>query len=134
MRVWSVSRLAIISGSVAFLAPEIGIVPLSRRPPTMRMRSMWPWLLALARVFAPKLVAPAAARSAPKRRPKTQSRRGITAKVRTTLSGRLRFVLGFRPRRANRRGVALAPRAAGGVLAPAGLGLAAPEVFPQGRL
>ena len=29
MSVWSVSRLAIISGSVAFLAPEIGIVPLS---------------------------------------------------------------------------------------------------------
>ena len=36
----SVSRLAIISGKVAFLAPEIGIVPLSRRPPTMRMRSI----------------------------------------------------------------------------------------------
>ncbi len=36
----SVSRLAIISGSVAFLAPDIGIVPLSRCPPTMRIRSM----------------------------------------------------------------------------------------------
>ena len=32
--------LAIISGSVAFLAPEIGIVPFSGLPPTMRMRSM----------------------------------------------------------------------------------------------
>src|SRR6185436_3120923 len=32
--------LAIISGSVAFFAPEIGIEPLSGRPPTMRMRSM----------------------------------------------------------------------------------------------
>ena len=38
--VWSVSRLAIISGSVAFFAPEIGIVPSRRRPPTMRMRSI----------------------------------------------------------------------------------------------
>ena len=35
-----VSRLAIISGSAAFLAPEIGIVPLSRLPPTILMRSM----------------------------------------------------------------------------------------------
>ena len=34
------SRLAIISGSVAFFAPDIGMVPLSGRPPTMRMRSM----------------------------------------------------------------------------------------------
>src|SRR4051812_19428483 len=32
--------LAIISGSVAFLAPEIGIEPLSGRPPTIRMRSI----------------------------------------------------------------------------------------------
>ena len=32
--------LAIISGRVAFLAPEIGMVPDSGRPPTMRMRSM----------------------------------------------------------------------------------------------
>src|SRR5690242_318670 len=32
--------LAIISGRVAFLAPEIGIEPLSGRPPTMRMRSI----------------------------------------------------------------------------------------------
>src|SRR5216683_1762225 len=40
MSVWSVSRLAIISGSVAFFAPEIGIAPLSGRPPTMRMRSI----------------------------------------------------------------------------------------------
>src|SRR2546421_7008484 len=39
-RVSSVSRLAIISGRVAFLAPEIGIVPFSGLPPTMRMRSM----------------------------------------------------------------------------------------------
>src|SRR5690349_4690134 len=38
--VCSVSRLAIISGSVAFFAPEIGIVPLRLRPPMMRMRSM----------------------------------------------------------------------------------------------
>ena len=36
----SVSRLAIISGRAAFLAPEIGIAPLSSLPPTMRMRSM----------------------------------------------------------------------------------------------
>src|SRR5256885_11244732 len=32
----SVSRLAIISGSVAFFAAEIGIVPFSGLPPTMR--------------------------------------------------------------------------------------------------
>src|SRR5579871_3890518 len=38
--VWSVSRLAIISGRVAFFAPEIGIVPLRWRPPTILMRSM----------------------------------------------------------------------------------------------
>ena len=38
--VWSVRRLAIIRGRVAFLAPEIGIVPSSRRPPTIRIRSM----------------------------------------------------------------------------------------------
>src|SRR5262245_39315976 len=36
----SVSRLAIINGSVAFFAPEIGIVPLRRCPPTIRIRSM----------------------------------------------------------------------------------------------
>ncbi len=40
IKVCSVSRLAIISGSVAFFAPEIGIVPLRVRPPTIRMRSM----------------------------------------------------------------------------------------------
>src|SRR5215472_2422727 len=40
--VLSVSRLAIINGKVAFLAPEIGIVPLSLCPPQMRMRSMPP--------------------------------------------------------------------------------------------
>src|SRR5947209_19112893 len=33
---------AIISGSAAFLAPEIGILPLSLLPPTIRMRSMKP--------------------------------------------------------------------------------------------
>src|SRR5262249_39264989 len=42
MSVSSVSRLAIISGSVAFLAPEIGIEPLSLRPPLMRIRSIAP--------------------------------------------------------------------------------------------
>src|SRR4051794_16431012 len=36
----SVSRAAIIRGSAAFLAPEIGMVPLRGLPPTMRMRSM----------------------------------------------------------------------------------------------
>jgi len=40
INVSSVSRLAIISGSVAFLAPEIGIVPFRRCPPTIRIRSM----------------------------------------------------------------------------------------------
>jgi hypothetical protein len=35
-----VRRLAIISGNVAFFAPEIGIVPFKLRPPMMRMRSM----------------------------------------------------------------------------------------------
>src|SRR5262249_39464319 len=40
----SVRRLAIIKGSVAFLAPEIGMLPLSLRPPAMRMRSMPPIL------------------------------------------------------------------------------------------
>src|SRR3954451_16665388 len=37
-----VSREAIISGRAAFLAPEIGIVPWSLLPPTMRIRSMKP--------------------------------------------------------------------------------------------
>src|SRR4051794_31052631 len=36
----SVSREAIISGKAAFLAPEIGIVPLRGAPPRMRMRSI----------------------------------------------------------------------------------------------
>ena len=36
----SVRSEAIISGKAAFLAPEIGIVPLRRCPPTMRMRSI----------------------------------------------------------------------------------------------
>src|SRR5437763_16202150 len=36
----SVSRLAIINGSAAVFAPEIGMVPLSLRPPLMRMRYM----------------------------------------------------------------------------------------------
>src|SRR5580704_520762 len=41
IKVSSVRRLAIISGRVAFLAPEIGMVPWSGRPPTIRMRSMF---------------------------------------------------------------------------------------------
>src|SRR5580692_3690153 len=41
IKVSSVRRLAIISGSVAFLAPDIGIVPWSGRPPTIRMRSIF---------------------------------------------------------------------------------------------
>src|SRR3984893_17817077 len=40
--VLSVSMLAIINGKVAFLATEIGIVPLSIWPPQMRTRSMPP--------------------------------------------------------------------------------------------
>src|SRR4051812_40642890 len=36
----SVSRPAIINGSAAFFAPEIGIVPRSLLPPKMRMRSI----------------------------------------------------------------------------------------------
>src|SRR3954469_9437466 len=36
----SVSRLAIMRGKAAFLAPEIGIFPLSGAPPRMRMRSI----------------------------------------------------------------------------------------------
>ena len=35
-----VRRLAIIKGSAAFLAPLIGMVPVRRVPPTIRMRSM----------------------------------------------------------------------------------------------
>ena len=35
-----VSSDTIISGSAAFLAPEIGMVPFRRLPPRMRMRSM----------------------------------------------------------------------------------------------
>src|SRR5439155_14346040 len=35
-----VKRLAAISGRAAFLAPPIGIVPLSGVPPRIRMRSM----------------------------------------------------------------------------------------------
>src|SRR5882757_6893452 len=38
-RSW-VSRLAIISGRAAFLAPEMGRLPLRGLPPTMLMRSM----------------------------------------------------------------------------------------------
>ena len=34
------ARTRIISGSVAFFAPEIGMVPVSGRPPTIRIRSM----------------------------------------------------------------------------------------------
>src|SRR3954451_6953748 len=36
----SVNKPAIIKGSAAFFAPEIGMVPLSLAPPTMRIRSM----------------------------------------------------------------------------------------------
>src|SRR5262245_17098101 len=39
-RVSRVSRLAIINGNAAFFAPLMGIVPVKRSPPTMRMRSM----------------------------------------------------------------------------------------------
>jgi hypothetical protein len=42
INVSSVRRLAIINGSVAFLAPEIGIAPFRRWPPTIRIRSMSP--------------------------------------------------------------------------------------------
>src|SRR5215813_10176480 len=70
-RVSSVSRLAIINGSVAFLAPEIGIEPLSLRPPLMRIRSiapsLCPWLGSLPgwETLAPP------------------TRRGLTAPIRT---------------------------------------------------
>src|SRR5215831_18394850 len=37
---WSVSSDATISGSDAFFEPEMGISPLSWRPPLIRMRSM----------------------------------------------------------------------------------------------
>src|ERR1700742_227085 len=40
--VCSDSRPAIIKGNAAFFAPEIGMVPLSLLPPTMRIRSMPP--------------------------------------------------------------------------------------------
>src|SRR5882757_1584720 len=40
IKVSSDNRPAIIKGRAAFLAPEIGMVPLSLLPPTMRMRSM----------------------------------------------------------------------------------------------
>jgi hypothetical protein len=36
----SVNSPAIISGSAAFFAPEIAMVPLSGLPPTIRMRSI----------------------------------------------------------------------------------------------
>ncbi|MNL69255.1 hypothetical protein D3C87_1940870 [compost metagenome] len=36
----SVRRLAIISGRAAFLAPEIGMAPLRRWPPVMRILSI----------------------------------------------------------------------------------------------
>ncbi len=42
VNVSSVSKEAIISGKAAFLAPEIGILPSSGCPPTMRMRSIVP--------------------------------------------------------------------------------------------
>src|SRR5579863_4312443 len=38
----SASSDAIIKGSVAFFAPEIGMVPSRRRPPTIRIRSILP--------------------------------------------------------------------------------------------
>src|SRR5580700_204255 len=41
IKVSAVRRLAIISGKVAFFAPEIGMVPWSGRPPTIRMRSIF---------------------------------------------------------------------------------------------
>jgi hypothetical protein len=37
---WSVSSEATINGSEAFFEPEMGISPLSWRPPLIRMRSM----------------------------------------------------------------------------------------------
>ncbi len=44
-----VSRLAIIKGSAAFFAPEMGIDPLSLLPPTILMRSMDDFARLLAR-------------------------------------------------------------------------------------
>ncbi len=38
----SVSRLAAMSGSVAFFAPLIGSEPFSRRPPLTLIRSIYP--------------------------------------------------------------------------------------------
>ena len=58
INVSSVSRLAIMSGNVAFLAPEIGIVPLRRCPPTMRIRSMLARLLTCGSLSVPQSVAP----------------------------------------------------------------------------
>src|ERR1041384_1724590 len=49
----SVKRLAIISGRVAFLAPEIGIAPFKGRPPAIRIRSMTPRCLSPFLAFRP---------------------------------------------------------------------------------
>src|SRR5262249_37451707 len=51
-RVSRVSKLAIIKGNAAFFAPLMGIVPVKRSPPTMRMRSMASPFLALKPPFA----------------------------------------------------------------------------------
>src|ERR1700722_739305 len=50
--VCSDSRPAIIKGKAAFFAPEIGMVPLSLLPPTIRIRSMpKPALFAAHKVY-----------------------------------------------------------------------------------
>src|SRR5262245_55707253 len=109
--VFSVRRLAIISGSAAFLAPEIGIVPCNGRPPTMRMRSMSPHLLEPA----PAALVPGAPTATPL---------GVTVWFVGWKSGGI----GSR-----RDGGVRALRGRPGLGPPLGLRLAAPEVFPQGR-
>src|SRR5262249_42782499 len=124
-----VSRLAIIKGSVAFLAPEIGIVPLSLRPPLIRMRSI-----------TPPADLPTHSTDHPSGRAKPNPLQGYCGPNSRSLlrdnSGGIVRSAGMIVRSSGRGAILLA-----GVLAPVfaflqapfGLRLAAPQVLPQGR-
>src|SRR6266566_2385352 len=113
--VLSVSKLAIINGKVAFLAPEIGIVPLSLWPPWMRMRSMPP--------------PPCPANATMLHEPRRHDAEKPTRRKAAAPSLAFLFMPGNSGGIVGLRGA----RRAGGRRAGFGLGLATLEILPQRR-
>src|SRR5829696_3720882 len=106
VRMSSDRRLAIISGSAAFFAPEIGMTPLSVPPPVILMRSMQPHPREGLRRGAPRR-SPTARR----RRPEAISPSGVDEDAGADKRGHISAVTRPIPVAFPHRSAALPPRA-----------------------